>query len=279
MAKVEQSYEAHTKAINAYGAIVSAEIHYIVFEARDEEDALQAVFGVAEREVGMATLTRIEIESRENHETYKVRAEYEISSESGGDSSNNVEKQETTISFDCGGGTKHINYAIVQTEHRYKYYPGQVDIGKAINWNGKVGPESEIAGIDIPTAQLRESYTRYMKPSQLTTSFRKKVARLVGKVNNGSFKGWDAGEVMFLGMSFSGAEKGPDKIAVTFNFAIQLNEELAEIAGKKFKDKQGFDYAWVLHNSEVTKDGVKVDIEAIYAARVCERASFRDLGL
>jgi hypothetical protein len=62
-----------------------------------------------------------------------------------------------------------------------------------------------------------------MRVSKLSTSYKKKVAALVGKVNSGTFKGWSAGEVMFLGMSYSTPAKKAKKVTVTFNFAIQPN--------------------------------------------------------
>jgi hypothetical protein len=43
MARVEQSFEAHTKSMDKHGKLISASVLYVVFEAQDEDDALLAV--------------------------------------------------------------------------------------------------------------------------------------------------------------------------------------------------------------------------------------------
>ena len=162
---------------------------------------------------------------------------------------------------------------------------GDKDAGGAIGWNGKSGDDCEIAGVDIPTAQLRETYTKQMRISRLTTSYKRSVASLVGKVNSGSFKGWSAGEVMFLGMSYSTPAKKASKVTVTFNFAIQPNESAIQPNESNVKigghsvSKKGFEYAWAISKSVAAGGGPKIEVEGIYVDQVCEYASFSALGL
>ncbi len=199
MAKVEMDYKEHVKSIDKNGKYKSVEIRYIVFEAADEDTALTAVLGVAAKELNELPLDSIEIDERCGDQTFKINALYkteDTSSSGGGDDDDDDE--DPTISFDCGGGSKHLLYSLAQ-----KKVFGDKDPGGAIGWNGKTGDDCEITGVDIPTAQLRETYTVQMRVSKLSTSYKKKVAALVGKVNSGTFKGWSAGEVMFLGMSYS----------------------------------------------------------------------------
>ncbi|MPM64769.1 hypothetical protein SDC9_111658 [bioreactor metagenome] len=155
---------------------------------------------------------------------------------------------------------------------------GTKDAGGAIGWNGKSGSEMEITGVDIPTAQLRETYTRVMRLSRITTGFKRNVAGLVGKVNSGSFKGWSAGEVMFLGMSYSSPAKSSTKVTVTFNFSVQPNESDAKVGGKSVS-KKGFEYVWALSKTSAESGVPKAEVEAIYVEQVCEYASFSALGL
>lgn len=271
MARVEESYEAHTKKMNAYGAITSAEIHYLVFEAADEEEALRAVLEIAPKVHGVALLDSVEIDERCNETTFKVNATYET--EQGNNSDSGDDDPEPEMSFDCGGGTMHVTRAIYQ-EHR----KGDRDAGGLIGWNGQTGENFEVTGVDVPTAQLRETYTRIMSSSRITAAYKKTVAGLVGKVNSNKFKGWDAGEVMFLGMSYSAPQKGSEKITVTYNFAIQLNEK-QKIADVTI-NKQGFDYVWTMTHTEANeKNAPSVVIDGIYCARVCQRANFSALGI
>lgn len=271
MARVEQSYSAHTKAMNARGVFTSAEIPYVVFEAADEDAALTAVLAAAPSSYGVLPLESVEIDSRENDATYKVNAIYKKETASSDDDDD--DDPESTVSFDCGGGSKRMTHSLKQTRAF-----GTKDAGGAIGWNGKSGSEMEITGVDIPTAQLRETYTRVMRLSRITTGFKRNVAGLVGKVNSGPFKGWSAGEVMFLGMSYSSPAKSSTKVTVTFNFAIQPNESGANVGGKSVS-KKGFEYVWALSKTSAESGVPKAEVEAVYVDQVCEYASFSALGL
>ena len=274
MAKVEMDYKEHVKSIDKNGKYKSVEIRYIVFEAADEDTALSAVLGVAAKELNDLPLDSIEIDERCGDQTFKINALYkteDISSSGGGDDDD--DDDEPTISFDCGGGSKHLLYSLSQ-----KKVLGDKDPGGAIGWNGKTGDDCEITGVDIPTAQLRETYTVQMKISKLSTSYKKKVAALVGKVNSGTFKGWSAGEVMFLGMSYSTPAKKAKKVTVSFNFAIQPNESQVKVGGKSVS-KKGFEYVWAISKTVANNGTPKMQVEGIYVDQVCEYASFSSLGL
>ena len=274
MAKVEMDYKEHVKSIDKNGKYKSVEIRYIVFEAADEDTALTAVLGVAAKELNDLPLDSIEIDERCGDQTFKINARYkteDTSSSGGGDDDDDDE--DPTISFDCGGGSKHLLYSLAQ-----KKVFGDKDPGGAIGWNGKTGDDCEITGVDIPTAQLRETYTVQMRVSKLSTSYKKKVAALVGKVNSGTFKGWSAGEVMFLGMSYSTPAKKAKKVTVTFNFAIQPNESKVKVGGKSVS-KKGFEYVWAISKTVANNGTPKMQVEGIYVDQVCEYASFSSLGL
>lgn len=271
--KVELSYAEHPKAIDKKGNYTSIEVQYLVFGVTTEEEALTAVHGKAPAESKGLPLDSIEIDTRETNDTFRVNAIYREEEVEVGDSGGDDDDETPTESFDCGGGTKHLLYSFGQR----KVY-GDKDAGGAIGWNGKSGDDCEIAGVDVPTAQLRETYTKPMKISKLTTSFKRKVASLVGKVNSGSFKGWNAGEVMFLGMSYSTPAKKAKKVTVSFNFAIQPNESGIKVAGKSVT-KKGFEYVWAISKTVASSGTPKLEVEGIYVDQVCEYASFSGLGL
>ena len=271
--KVELSYAEHPKAIDKKGNYTSIEVQYLVFGVTTEEEALTAVHGKAPAESKGLPLDSIEIDTRETNDTFRVNAIYREEEVYVGDSGGDDDDETPTESFDCGGGTKHLLYSFGQK----KVY-GDKDAGGAIGWNGKSGDDCEIAGVDVPTAQLRETYTKPMRVSKLTTAFKRKVAALVGKVNSGSFKGWNAGEVMFLGMSYSTPAKKAKKVTVTFNFAIQPNESGVRIAGKSVT-KKGFEYVWAISKTVASSGSPKLEVEGIYVDQVCEYASFSGLGL
>ena len=273
--KVELSYAEHPKSIDKDGKYKSIEMQYLVFGVKTEEDALTAVHGQTPANSGGLPLDSIEIDTRETEDTFRVNAIYREEEENaGGSGGDDDDDDETpTESFDCGGGTKHLLYSYGQ-----KKVSGDKDAGGAIGWNGKSGDDCEIVGVDVPTAQLRETYTKQMRISKLTTAFKRKVASLVGKVNAGAFKGWNTGEVMFLGMSYSTPAKKAKKVTVTFNFAIQPNETDVKVAGKSVT-KKGFEYVWAISKTVASGGTPKLEVEGIYVDQVCEYASFSGLGL
>jgi len=269
--RIEEEYAAHGMAMDSDGEFTQAEISYIVSGAEDEEAALEAVHEHAPEEWEELPLETLEISSRNGNDSFTVSVTYKNKASSTS-SSKEKDEEEPTVSFDCGGGTMHLTHSYDQ---RIAY--GTKKAGGAIGWNGKTGAEMAIAGVDVPTAQLRETYTKVMRLSRITTAFKKKVAKLVGKVNSGTFKGWDKGEVMFLGMSYSAPAKKSTKVTVTFNFAIQMNENV-KIAGHSV-EKKGFEYAWALSKTEADEGIPKADVEAIYVDQVCRYDSFSVLGL
>ena len=275
MAHVSQSYEAHVAKIDTNGNMQSVEVMYIVTGAANEEAALSAVRTAAPGDYRDVPRSYIEISSRDADTTFHVRVIYEYASGSGGGGSDD-DDDTPTMSFDCGGGTKHITRSLKQRHF------GSLDAGGLIGWNGKTGSDMQIAGVDVPTAQLREEYTKTMQYSEVTdTKYKRKVAALVGCVNKDPFKGWNPGEVMFLGNSFSTKTKHVSKVQVTFHFVIQMNEKrTVKVDGTdKTVEKSGFEYTWLIPKTSI-KDGVPVsEIEDFYVDQVVEAKDFSVLGV
>lgn len=270
--RVEQHFRERVSAMDSDGFFTEIEVCYIAFGAADETEALRAVReSVPEEREGLPRRS-LRIESRCGEDSFLVAVAYR---RTGAAAAPGLEREEEPqVSFDCGGGTRHMTHSYSQ---RIAY--GRRKAGGAIGWNGKSGSEMAIAGVDVPTAQLRETYTKTMRLSDITTAFKRKAARLVGKVNSRPFKGWSKGEAMFLGMSYSCPAKGSAKASVAFSFAIQLNEETT-VCGKSIS-KKGFEYAWGLSGASVDPEtGVpKTDVEAIYIDEVCRSDDFSALGL
>lgn len=290
MAKIAETYSAHTKSLDENGNPASAEIHYIVFEVNNEDEALQAVYDYVAKDINGMKLDRVEIDDRADDTTFKVNALYERS-DSSMPSSDGEEDEEATVSFDCGGGTRHVTTAIDQIRiYKKGEEPNKIETdhskmaaGLWVNWNGKTSADGmEIKGVDVPTANFRETYTKVMRSSQLTTAFKRKVGNLVGCVNKTEWKGWEKGEAMFLGCSYTAPLSGSDKVVVTFNFEIRLNEKNLKLPnGQYYTNKRGHDYSWSVHDKTVNTEEKKINIgiKEIYIAQVCKYRDFSALGL
>ena len=282
MTVMRQADGAETWKVGSGGELTkasTAEINYLVTGVTTKSAALSAVAAGAPSSYGGLPLSEVRFNGYSGEDTLEAVAVYASSSNSGDDGG--YDEETPTMSFDCGGGTKHVTYCGGSQSRRF----GTLDAGNAIGWNGKVGDACEIAGVDVPTAQFRLSFTRVMpRASALSVDFMRSTGLMVGKVNDSTFKGWSAGEVMFLGASYTAPLKGRQKVIVTYNFAIQPNETNVMVAGHDIGDVDGYDYVWTIPKTEVppASGGVtapKLDIEAAYSAPVCSRVSFSSLGL
>lgn len=261
----------------------TATVTYIVEGTEDDITACTSAYEFAPDEFSEIPKKSASVAERLTDTAWKIEVNYGSESKSSsGDSGD--KSDEATMNFDCSAGTKHMTQAIEQT----CVYAGSgeskdsTDEASAvpIGWNGKDGSESEAAGVDVSIGELRETYTKTMSKSKVTgTSWKRKVAELVGKVNSGSFKGWSAGEVMFLGCSYSAPSKGSKKVAVSFHFAIRLNESKATVAGQNVGSVKGFEYLWALTDDEVKDGERKRKVKKIYKAVVCETDGFGGLGI
>ena len=180
---------------------------------------------------------------------------------------------EATMGLDCSCGYDRIFYAIEQQPTT----TNALNAGLAINWNGKNGVQSEIAGVDILKPQIREIWTKTMKYSAATaTSYKRKILESIGKVNSSSFKGWDAGEVLFLGCTYGipyTAEEdgeGVKYIDVVFHFLIKENK----------KGVNGHSYTWNIQDNVIKADGtLDAVIKGTYVAEVYEKTNLNKLGI
>lgn len=279
MTVLRQDDGAETWKVGSGGAITSAttaEINYLVLNPTAKADAIAEIVSSAPSSFGNLPLAEVRFGGYTKGGDIEATAVYASSSTDGDDG---YDETTPTMSFDCGGGTKHVTHCISQT---IAYPPsGGKNPGNMVGWNGNGGDACQIDGVDIPTAQLRETYTRVMNRSALTNSYKRTVAALVGKVNADSFKGWSAGEVMFLGMSYSAPTKGKEKVVVTYNFSIQPNETNVTVAGHEIGNVAGYDYVWTIAKTDVNSstNAPEAKVEGVYVAQVCERASFGGLGL
>lgn len=251
----------------------SGEIKYFIVGPCSKDEALAAVFAESPAEYKNISRSEVRFDGVDDDGNYEISVVYSSSgngSASGGDFSST--RPDIPSSFSCGGGTKLVTTAIKQTKLK-----GDHDPGLLVGWNGLTGSAMEVSGVEIPAAKLSETYTKSMKLRELSTSYKKRIAKLVGCVNKDSFKGYDPGEVMFIGMSYSGNGNNDDEeIDVTFEFQIQMNEDDVEVGDNLRVSKEGFEYIWVIPD----RTGSEIaSISSAFKATVCKKRDFSALGL
>ena len=265
-------------------ACTSAEIEYFVKSPGTKQAAILAVLNACPAEYGGLPFKEVRFDGYEgNSGDVNITAVYaEEDSGSGGGSGSETDET-PTMNFDCSAGTMHRVQAISQK----CVYAGDGETQESdseaaavpIGWNGKTGSESEASGVDVPIGVLRETYTKWMKISAMDSAWKRKVGRLVGKVNTSSFHGWDPGECMFLGCSFTAPTRGKTKVQVSFHFGIQLGESNAKVAGVSVGNKKGYEHIWAI-SRDVVEGGRNVrKVKKIYNAVVCHDDGFGSLGV
>ena len=273
--RVEEAYSERDQTINAKGEVTEIEIPYLVFEAADEDAALAAARSVAaSRTVSGMALDEVEVTERVNGTTWKVKAIFK--DEDSDDPDEPDEDEETTsFAFDTGGGTMHRNQSLKTVSKVPNDAP---DFNGAI----EVDNEGNVNGFDVTMLVLNFTETHTMNGSRVTTSYKKSVAALTGTVNRSGFRGFSAGEVLFLGASGTKRSKKPNAPwEITFRFAVSPNQSGLQVGKLKVSQKKGWDYLWVRYADKVAdnKKNVIKEPVAAYVEQVYPDGDFGNLGL
>lgn len=178
----------------------------------------------------------------------------------------------STFAFDTGGGTQHIT----QSKQTVAKYPADT----APDFKGAVGVTNDsVEGVDITVPVYQFSETHYLPDETVTSAYRMTLFQLTGRVNAGVFKGFSAGEVLFLGAS--GSRRGYGDWEITYRFAASPNVSNLTIGDITGIDKKGWEYLWVRYaDSEdtVAKALVKKPL-AVYIERVYDNGDMSLLGI
>lgn len=176
-------------------------------------------------------------------------------------------RQETGIKlyqFDTGGGTQHITQSLgtVQRYGRAGYTPP--------NFQGAIGvSQNSVDGVDIVVPVYNFSEVNYESSSQVDAAYKQTLFYLTGRVNNDSWNGYAAGEVLFLGAA--GSMRAGGDWEITYRFAASPNLTGIVIGDITGIEKKGWEYLWVQYMDEedaTAKSMIKrpwsVHIEQVY---------------
>lgn len=184
---------------------------------------------------------------------------------------------ESVFSFDTGGGTQHI------TQSKQTISSHAASGTTAPNFNGAIGVTADgVEGVDITVPVYQFSETHYLPASQVTQGYKATLFNLTGKVNNGSWKGFAPGEVLFLGAS--GSRRGTSADAdweITFRFAASPNASGISVGPISGISKKGWEYLWVRY-ADAEDAGSQAIVKrpvAAYVERVYDEGNFGALGI
>lgn len=185
-------------------------------------------------------------------------------------------------SFDTTGGTQHITQAYPfgsgSTLDFEKRYPTT-----ATNMSGAIGVDSNgVNGVDIIVPQLQWQETYDVPNAYVTSAWIRGVSGVTGTTNNATFRGFEAGEVLFMGCSGSQEwddQKGRGPWSLSFRFVASKNvtgETIGSITGVA---KKGHEYLWVRYEEGVESSTLLKKPKAVYVNKVYREGDFSALGI
>jgi len=207
----------------------------------------------------------------------------------GGEDDQQRDPLKRSRSFDTGGATQHITQAISSDgfpDGEQRFHEGSP---AAPNMRGAIGVDGDsVQGVDIIVPQLTWTETFDVPAQYVSTAYIKNLSTLTGTVNDADFRGFAAGEVLFLGASGSqqwDEEKGFGPWSLSYKFVASANQG----EGKTFPaitmgtiqgiEKDGHDYLWVKYEDSLSQNSVLKLPKAVYVNRVYRRTDFSQLGI
>jgi hypothetical protein len=170
-----------------------------------------------------------------------------------------------TFSFDTTGGTVKIKAA---KEHIASYpTDGDPHAGSiGVNTDGTV------EGVDVIIPALKLSVQFRHPQGQVTIGFVKSLASVTGTVNSGSFLGFAAGELLFLGAS--GSDGSNSEAEITYQFAASQNATGLSFGDIASVAKKGHEYAWIEFEDDESSGEAVVVPKSVHVERVYEEVDF-----
>lgn len=175
--------------------------------------------------------------------------------------------------FETGGGQQQITQSRATTRYAK---PGTT----APDFKGAIGvTENGVEGVSIAVPIYNFSETHTFSDAAVSLAYRLTLFNLTGKVNAGQFKGFQPGEVLFLGAAADQAGLGD--VAITFSFAAAPNVTGLVVGDITGISKRGWEYLWIRY--EDTEDAnakalVKTPT-AVYVEQVYAYGDFALLGI
>lgn len=184
------------------------------------------------------------------------------------------------VSFDTTGGTHHIEHSL-QTVGKFMESTGDT----APDFGGLVGVnDGDVAGVDVVVPKLEWSERHYFVPGAITFPYIKLLSAATGTVNSTKWRGFDAGEVLFLGAR--GERSKPEMWTVEFGFAAMQNvvhPNSLKVGDIIVDTKKGWHHLWVHCREEVDESATEKKIVkkpyAVYVEKVYPEQSFSTLNL
>ena len=248
----------------------TAEVGYDVHDAADEAAVKAIMNATAPSTRNGLFIISMEIYEQVNNTTWRVRVRYAPRTW--------TENPDSRFSFDTTGGSQHITQSLTTVNGYGGATPANKD---AIGYDGK-----NVGGVDITVPVYEFSKVQFFDDGDIDNAYKSILRNLTGTVNDNTFNGFAAGEVLFLGAVGSRQGDDPnDQWEITYRFASLPNQTGLSVGDISGIAKKGWEYMDIRY-AEVVGTPSGSDVQqvlkepfAVYIHRVYFDGDFSDLGI
>jgi len=254
--------ERTTSRPSTLGRSPAFDLIYVVLGTDDDAEVRALVVATAPATAEDLVLEYINIDPSEGGNVWTATARYSLFDV-------NTEEE-----FDTGGGTQRISTSLSTITRTAA--PGYT----APDYKGAVNVrEDRVEGADVTIPVYNWGKSISVASSVVNSAFKLGIFNLTGKVNSLAFKGFAAGEVLFLGAS--GRRRGRDKWRIDYRFASSPNIVSAPVGGSTSftVSKLGWDFLWVRFDDSLDANRIIKIPTAAYVERVYTFADLNALGI
>jgi len=254
----------------AEGETSTRDIPYIIRGASTEEQARAAFVAQVPRERYNYLLHSVDLDEIAP-DIYEATAHYEPYEQT---KLPQPQTGDSLFSFSTSGSTQHITQAYNTTAYAAPGAGNPPDYKGAIGVTGS-GEDQKVEGVDVPVPSLKFTETYYPPAAMVTRSYVRLLATITGMVSLSPFRGFQPGEVLFLGAD--GNQRNNEDWEIAFQFDASPNVSALRV-GDMVVAKKGWDYLWVRY---VKKEdaAAKALIESPQFAYVCEVHKYANFGI
>jgi hypothetical protein len=188
---------------------------------------------------------------------WEITAEYGI-----------VNREQSVIQLDTSGGSEHVTQSLA-TIARYGNAP---DCQGAVNFDGE-----SVQGADIMARRFAWSEQYRLSGAAFTPAYRITLFNLTYSVNNASFRGLAAGQVLFMGAT--AARQGLHPIDITYYFEASPNIYSYYVGDIAVTQKRGWEYQWVRYLKEESSNRIIEKPDGVYIEQMYPWGNFAQLGI
>lgn len=184
----------------------------------------------------------------------------------------------TTVSWSTKGGTFHLT----QSRGSRAYDSGGSAPSLATANKGAINVDpanGEVRGVDVVIPQMNMAFHVDHAPATVDADYIGTLIALTGAVNDDTFQGQAAGQVLFMGASCPGYTSGDQYYPLDYEFALSPNEASLTIGDITGVVKYGWEYLDVRYTAAESGGQMFQQPIAVYVHEILPTSDFDDLVL